>query len=470
MSEPVISTALSSQQQLERLGYKQELSRSVTTFDLLVYGLIFMVPIAPWAIFGTVYNEAQGMVPLVYLVGLVAMIFTALSYAQMAKAIPLAGSVFSYVGKGIHPNLGFFAGWLMLLDYLLVPTLLYVFAAESMIGIFPGSERWMWALLFVAVNVVINMSGVSSLKWMNRVFLVMELAFIVAFFVIGIRALTDGATPGSSFSITPLWDPATVSAPLLATALSIAVLSFLGFDGISTMAEESTGGRGSAGRAMVLALVIVATLFITQTWLASLLAGPYQPIPEDRVGNAFFDIIGTIASTPVMNAFFVCNVLAVGIANAMAAQAATSRLLYSMSRDGQLPKFLRHINSRKVPSYAILFVGGLSAVLVLFFVGQISLISSMVNFGALTGFLLLHLSVVVFWIGLRKSRNYLVHLAFPVIGFAIIGYVLLNAETQAKIAGLVWIGVGALVFAYYRRTGRSTELAEDHEDITVSSH
>lgn len=104
MSEPVISTALSSQQQLERLGYKQELSRSVTTFDLLVYGLIFMVPIAPWAIFGTVYNEAQGMVPLVYLVGLVAMIFTALSYAQMAKAIPLAGSVFSYVGKGIHPT------------------------------------------------------------------------------------------------------------------------------------------------------------------------------------------------------------------------------------------------------------------------------------------------------------------------------------------------------------------------------
>lgn len=125
-------------QQLESFGYRQELSRSVSTFDLLIYGLIFMVPIAPWAIFGTVFNEAQGMVPLVYTIGVVAMIFTALSYAQMAKAFPLAGGVFSYVGRGMNQHLGFFAGWLMLLDYLLVPTLLYVFAAESMIGISPA--------------------------------------------------------------------------------------------------------------------------------------------------------------------------------------------------------------------------------------------------------------------------------------------------------------------------------------------
>ncbi|WP_031274654.1 amino acid permease, partial [Curtobacterium sp. B8] len=148
---------LSAQQQLEAYGYKQELKRSVSTTDLLVYGLVFMVPIAPWAIFGTVYNASSGMVPLVYLVGLVAMIFTALAYAQMAKSIPLAGSVFSYVGRGIHPTAGFFAGWAILLDYLLVPTLLYVFAAESMVGIFPGSPRWLWALLFVAVNTVINL-------------------------------------------------------------------------------------------------------------------------------------------------------------------------------------------------------------------------------------------------------------------------------------------------------------------------
>src|SRR5258708_37518290 len=126
------------QRSLESFGYTQELNRSVSTVDLVIYGLVFMVPIAPWAIFGTVYNSASGMVPLVYLIGLVAMVFTAMAYAQMAKSFPLAGSVFSYVGRGIAPGVGFFAGWAILLDYLLVPTLLYVLAAESMIGLFPG--------------------------------------------------------------------------------------------------------------------------------------------------------------------------------------------------------------------------------------------------------------------------------------------------------------------------------------------
>src|SRR6476661_2123978 len=149
---------------LAEFGYKQELDRRLSTTDLLVYGLVFMVPIAPWAIFGVVYDAAGGMVPLVYVIGLVAMIFTALAYQQMAKSIPLAGSVFSYVGRGIHPTAGFFAGWAILLDYLLVPTLLYVFAAESMIGLFPSTPRWLWAIVFVIVNTVINLLGVDSLK------------------------------------------------------------------------------------------------------------------------------------------------------------------------------------------------------------------------------------------------------------------------------------------------------------------
>src|SRR4051812_49210724 len=116
---------------LAEFGYRQELNRTLSTADLLIYGLVFMVPIAPWAIFGVVFNEAKGMVPLVYLIGLVAMIFTALSYAQMSRAFPIAGSVYSYVGRRLHPVLGFFAGWTILLDYLLVPTLLSTSSRRS---------------------------------------------------------------------------------------------------------------------------------------------------------------------------------------------------------------------------------------------------------------------------------------------------------------------------------------------------
>jgi amino acid transporter len=437
----------SAQRKLESFGYTQELNRSVSTTDLLVYGLVFMVPIAPWAIFGTVYNSASGMVPLVYVIGLIAMIFTALAYAQMAKSFPLAGSVFSYVGRGIHPSLGFFAGWAILLDYLLVPTLLYVFAAESMIGLFPGTPRWLWAIVFVVVNTVINLAGISMLKFANRVFLAIELVFVVIFVVIAVRAINGQSLPNVAWSTLPLWNSSTVTAPLIASALSIAVLSFLGFDGISTLAEESTGRKNPAGRAMVIALFVVAFLFVVQTWLASLLAGGRESFSDDEAGNAFFTLVQAASNTGWMNAFFAVNVMAVGFANAMAAQAATSRLLYSMSRDGQLPKFLSKISSRKVPIDAILVVSALSVVLVLFFVGQIGLISSLVNFGALFGFCLLHVSVVWYYLVRQKSKNYLLHLVVPTLGFLIIGYVLFNADSLAKIGGLVWLLIGAVVFA-----------------------
>jgi amino acid transporter len=393
------------------------------------------------------------------------MIFTALAYAQMAKSFPLAGSVFSYVGRGIHPSVGFFAGWAILLDYLLVPTLLYVFAAESMIGLFPGTPRWLWAVIFVVVNTVINLAGIGSLKIANRVFLAIELVFLVIFVVIAVRAINGDSLPNVGWSTLPIWNSSAVTAPLIAGALSIAVLSFLGFDGISTLAEESTGKKNPAGRAMIIALFVVAFLFVTQTWLASLLAGGRESFSDDEAGNAFFTLVQAASNTGWMNAFFAVNVMAVGFANAMAAQAATSRLLYSMSRDGQLPKFLSKISSRKVPISAILVVSALSVVLVLFFVGQIGLISSLVNFGALFAFCLLHVSVVWYYIGRQKSKNYLLHLVVPTLGFLIIGYVLFNADSLAKIGGLVWLVVGAVVFAINVFRGRGVpELAEEPTD------
>jgi amino acid transporter len=461
MTKPDAPTP-AAQRTLESFGYAQELNRSVSTLDLLVYGLVFMVPIAPWAIFGTVYNSAAGMVPLVYVIGLVAMIFTALAYAQMAKSFPLAGSVFSYVGRGIHPSVGFFAGWAILLDYLLVPTLLYVFAAESMIGLFPGTPRWLWAVIFVVVNTVINLAGIGSLKIANRVFLAIELVFLVIFVVIAVRAINGDSLPNVGWSTLPIWNSSAVTAPLIAGALSIAVLSFLGFDGISTLAEESTGKKNPAGRAMIIALFVVAFLFVAQTWLASLLAGGRESFSDDEAGNAFFTLVQAASNTGWMNAFFAVNVMAVGFANAMAAQAATSRLLYSMSRDGQLPRFLSKISSRKVPISAILVVSALSVVLVLFFVGQIGLISSLVNFGALFAFCLLHVSVIWYYLVRQKSKNYLLHLVVPTLGFLIIGYVLFNADSLAKIGGLVWLVVGAVVFAINVFRGKGVpELAEE---------
>lgn len=446
--------------ELAEFGYKQELSRRLTTADLVVYGLVFMVPIAPWAIFGVVYNAAGGMVPLVYVIGLVAMIFTALSYAQMAKAFPIAGSVYSYVGRAIHPNLGFLAGWTILLDYLLVPTLLYVFAAESMAGIFPGVPKQLWIVVFLVVNTAINYVGISFTAVVNRVFLVAELVFVAVFVVMAVVAIAN-ATNGASFSFTPFYDSASFSPGLIGTALSIAVLSFLGFDGIATLSEEAKGGRRSTGIAMVAALLLVAAFFVTQTWLAAMLVPQGTTFSDDEVNNAFFGLVESISSHGWQVAFLVMNALAVGLANAVAAQSATSRLLFSMSRDGRLPGFLSHVNSRtRVPERAILLVGGLTLVLGLFFVGQIATISSLVNFGALTAFLLLHVSVVAWYVVRSGSHSWFLHLVSPVLGFAVIAYVLWNADANAKIGGLVWLAIGVVVLLYYR--ARGTGIRAEH--------
>jgi amino acid transporter len=294
----------------------------------------------------------------------------------------------------------------------------------------------------------------------NRVFLAIELVFVVLFVVIAVRAINGDTLPDVGWRTTPIWNPEVVSAPLIAGALSIAVLSFLGFDGISTLAEEATGTKNPAGRAMVVSLFIVAFLFITQTWLASLLAGGRESFSDVEAGNAFFKLVEAASSTGWMNAFFVVNVLAVGFANAMAAQAATSRLLYSMGRDRQLPSFLSKISARQVPIAAILAVSAISVVL--FFVGQIGLISSLVNFGALFGCALLHVSVVWYYVVHKKSKNYMLHLVVPTLGILIIGYVLFNADALARIGGIVWLAIGAVVFIVNKLRGRGVpELGEE---------
>ncbi|MCW2819132.1 MAG: amino acid transporter [Marmoricola sp.] len=445
---------------LAEFGYKQELDRRLSTADLVVYGLVFMVPIAPWAIFGVVYDAAGGMVPLVYLIGLVAMIFTALSYAQMAKAFPVAGSVYSYVGRSIHPNLGFLAGWTILLDYLLVPTLLYVFAAESMAGVFPSVPKQLWIVVFLVLNTGINYIGISFTAIVNRLFLVAELIFVAIFIVMAVIAIVHG-TNGAELTTKPLFDASEFSPGLIGTALSIAVLSFLGFDGIATLSEEAKGGRRSAGVAMISALLLVAFFFVAQTWLAAMLIPGTTSFSKAEENNAFFGIVQSVSNHGWQIAFLLMNALAVGLANAVAAQSATSRLLFSMSRDGRLPGFLSYVNPRtKVPERAIILVGVLTLVLGLFFVGKIGTISQLVNFGALTAFLLLHVSVVVWYVGRQHSKNYFLHLVSPVIGFLVIGYVLWNADIQAKVGGLIWLVVGVAVLIYYR--SRGIGIREEH--------
>ena len=433
---------------LENLGYRQELRRALTVWDLVVYGMVFMVPIAPFAVFGFVFKDAKGMVPLAYLVGLAGMFFTAMSYASMSRAFPVAGSVYSYVGRGLHQATGFLAGWLILLDYILVPALLYIISTVALRPLFPAVPDLVWLVSFVGFNAAVNLVGIRLTARVNFCMLGLQIATLAIFVAAGLFALYRGQGAGS-LTLRPIYDPAVFSLTTVVGATSIAVLSFLGFDGISTLAEESVGDHGSVARATIASLLVVGVLFMLQTWIATDLArGMRFSSPE----TAFYEIAGRAGGTPLRLLTIGANILASGIANALAAQAAVSRILYAMARDGKLPAVLARVHPRyQTPYVSTLVVAGISVVIGLIFARRVDDLTRVVNFGALSGFLLLHVAVISHFVIRGGSRAWFRHLASPLAGFAVIGYVLYEMDSAAKIMGTVWIGAGILYLAVLTR-------------------
>jgi amino acid transporter len=440
---------------LEEFGYREQLRRALSTGDLIVYGLIFMVPIAPFSVFGFVWHDARGMVPLAYLLGLVGMLFTALSYAAMSRAFPLAGSVYTYAQRGLHEIAGFFSGWLILLDYVLVPSLLYLFSAVALAPILPQVPTWIWLVAFISFNAAANLLGIQFTARLYIYLLWLELATLGLFVVVGLVALYGGAGAGK-LTLTPIYDPHVFSIATVAGATSIAVLSFLGFDGISTLAEESRGNRNAVGRATLASLLIVGALFMLQTWIATDLArGMRFASPE----TAFYEISARAGGAWLRLVTIVAIVVASAIANAMAAQAAVSRILFAMARDGKLPAVLAKVHPRyQTPYVSTLVVAAVSLLVGLLFASRLDDLTRVVNFGALTSFVLLHLAVIHHYLIRRRSGAWLKHLVFPLTGMLIILYVLFEMDRAAKVLGACWIVIGGVYCVWLYLRGKTTAL------------
>jgi amino acid transporter len=442
----------------QQFGYPQQLRRGVGLADLVFYGLIFMVPIAPFAIFGAVYSASGGMPALAYAVGMVALLFTASSYAQMVSAFPLSGSVYNYAGRAIGAPVGFLTGWAILLDYILVPSLLYLVAGVAMNATLPRVPVWGWLVGFVALNTVINLRGIRMTALVTKVMIVVELSVLALFLGVGVWALAHGK--GRGFDLSPLFNPDTFSWPVVFGAVSVAVLSFLGFDGIAMLVEEAKGGAPQIGRAMRLALVLAGVLFIVQVWVAALLV----PDPAgllahgDPNGTAFYDAASVAGGQWLSQVTSTATAVSWGLADTLVAQVAVSRLLYAMARDGQLPAFLARVSvKRSVPAHATVFVALLSTGLGLWAASRpdgVALLASLINMGALIAFLVLHLCVIVHFVLRRRSRNLWAHLVVPIGGLAILTYVVINANILAQTVGLVWLAIGVVVLIGLYVAGR----------------
>lgn len=436
--------------QLSEFGYRQELRRGVGLADLVFYGLIFMVPIAPFAIFGAVYSTSKGMPVLAYVVGLVAMLFTAASYGQMVKAFPLSGSVYSYTGRGIGAPFGFITGWAILLDYILVPGLLYLVAAVTMNAAVPEVPFWVWLIIFVGANTFINLRGIKMTANFTKFMIIGELLVLALFLTVGIWAIANGK--GNGFSLKPFFDGSLISWGVIGGAVSIAALSFLGFDGIAMLVEEARGGSRQVASAMRWALGLAGLLFIVQVWVAAMLVpDPAGLIANgDPGGTAFYDAAAVAGGDWLSKTTLIATAIAWGIGDTLVAQVAVSRLLFAMGRDRQLPTFLARVSpKRAVPTNAIILVALLSLGLVLYMnygrTDGISIMASMINVGAMIAFVMLHLSVIIHYVVKKRSGNLWNHLVIPVVGAGILVIVIRYASWTALTVAGVWLAVGLVI-------------------------
>ncbi len=441
---------------LKALGYKQELNRTMTLTDVIIYGLIFMVPLAPVSVFGTIFNFAHGMVALVYVVAGAAMFFSALSYKEMAKEYPVAGSVYSYVRLGTTKFIGFLSGWAILLDYLLLPALLCILAASAMGALLPDVPGWIWVVAIIAVVAFINLRGIKLTARMNMIFLVIQGAALVIFVGGALVAISQGH---AEFSIDPFFQPEFFSWDLVFTAIPVAALSYVGFDAISTLNEEAKGGGKAVSRATMIVLFLVIVLFVAQVYFAALFVPTSAPFDDgDATNNAFYYISETVVAPWFKIVFTLITALIALFANVLVSHATTSKMIFAMARDGQLPRRLAVVSEKhQVPTTAMILVTILTAIIGVLAVGQIDLIVTMVTFGALTAYILLHISVIQQF-GIRaKSKKFFLHWISPLIGIAVLGYALYSTNENAKIVGLSWLVIGAIVALVLKRSGRTLE-------------
>ncbi|WP_426237250.1 APC family permease [Pseudomonas sp. TWP3-2] len=444
--------------EIEQFGYKQELKRSLTLTDLVVYGMIFMIPIAPFGVYGYVNAEAPGMVPLAYIIGMVAMLFTALSYGSMARAFPIAGSVYSYAQRGLNQHVGFIAGWLMLLDYLLIPPLLYVYAAMALNHLYPDIPKVGFILAFLVSATFVNLRGITFTARINIVFLLAQLVVLGIFLFYTWNALHNGGGNGE-LTLAPLYHPETFNFALLMQAVSIAVLSFLGFDAISTLAEEIKGDPGrSVGKAALITLLVMGVIFVAQTWIATDLAAGMGFKSAD---TAFYEIAEIAAGSWLASLTGIATALAWGVAVAITSQAAVSRLLFGMARDGKLPKVLAKVHPKhNTPYLSIYLVAVLSLVICYLFINSVDTLTSLVNFGALSGFMLLHLTVINYYWRRQKSGQVIRHLICPVVGFIIVAAIMYNMGVDAQKLGLIWVALGLVYLFFLNKLGANTALPD----------
>jgi len=415
------------------------LRRVLGLWDLIVIGIVIIQPIAPMGIFGVINNNAGGHVVTTILIAMVAMLFTAISYGKMARAYPSAGSAYTYVGQEIHPALGYITGWAMVMDYILNPLICTVICSKLTQNILPVIPYWALAIGFVTVFTLLNLRAIKTSARINDVLAAGMTIVVLIFFAFVIRFVWGWHTYGADFFIQPFYNPATFNPRAIMHGTSIAVLTYIGFDAISTFSEEVENPRRNIMLATVLVCVVTGVLSSLEVYAAQLVWGPH-PFPEDKVESAF-PLVARQAGGFLLFHLLNFTILIANIGSGMGAQLGAARLLYGMGRSEGLPKkFFGAIDPKNhIPRNNVLFVGAIA--LAGAFVISYERGAELLNFGALIAFMGVNAAAFVRY-SLRAEKKQPLNLLSPILGFIICLLIWRNLGQNAMILGGVWMAVG----------------------------
>lgn len=442
---------------LESFGYKQELNRSLGLGAVLLFGMAYMAPCTIFSYFGLIGTSTHGMVSMSYLIATLAMFFTALSYRQMVKAFPIAGSVYNYTAKSMKQEIGFMSGWAIMLDYILLPMINYIIACNFIPILFPSIPRWLCIVILIAAVTLINLVGVKFLSAVDNVLVIFQFVFVLVAIVFALKLIFSEGY--SLIDVNGLMDVSQfdeVGMSGLIGGAAILCLCFLGFDSVTTLAEETRDPGKTVGSALILLVVIVGGYFVLSTYIFQI-AYPKGWMEMDP-DNGAYDLLGHIAPQ-WMATLIVIVMIAACLACAVSSQAACARILYGMGRDRQLPKLFAHVSKKnQVPDYGIIAIGIISLVAIIL---DLDLASTMINFGALLGFSMVSVSVIAwYWVKQKKRDSFgcvINYLICPIIGICICMYLWVNLGTLAMIIGFSWLVIGLICMVVAKKRGVSLD-------------
>lgn len=436
------------------------LKRTLGLKELIFCGIILIQPTAPMPVFGVASQAAKGHVVTTILIGMVAMLFTAISYGRMARAYPSAGSAYTYVGRELHPALGYLTGWAMLFDYVLNPVICVIWCSKAALNFVPQIPMPAWTAFFALLFTGLNLRGIQASARTNGWVAAGLCGVIVLFFGAALHYLFQTGLPAGAYT-RPFYDPETFSFSAVSNGVAIAALTYIGFDGISTLSEEAINPRRNILLATVLVCFITGVLAAAQVYAGQLIWPDYSSYPD--VDTAFVHVAGRAGGQWL---FLLVNLslLIATVGSGAGSHLAAGRLLYGMGKDNAIPRgFFGAVNPRtRIPRNNILLVGGLALVGAYFMSYQLG--AELLNFGAFIGFMGVNLSALARYY-LRATERRWTYLVPPLAGFSICLYMWWSLGTWAKIIGGVWLALGVLYGAWKTRGFRETlsfaELAED---------